>query len=115
MRHLIVLIAVSTFFFSCKDDDSAAKKEVKAYSIQQFYKTETITGGNFNKDESKVAVNSNRNGIFNVYEIDLADTSIKPITNSTKESFFVSDYVAGTDNIIYTADRAAMKIHTFTF
>lgn len=105
MRYLSVLIPAIALFSSCKDNSTTAKKEVKEYTIEQFYKTRNISGGYFNKDESKVAVNNNQTGIYNVYEINLSDTSMKAITNSTKESFFVDDYVTGTDNIIYSADK----------
>ncbi len=105
MRYLSILISAITLFSSCKDNSTTAKKEVKEYTIEQFYKTRNISGGYFNKDESKVAVNNNQTGIYNVYEINLSDTSMKAITNSTKESFFVDDYVTGTDNIIYSADK----------
>ncbi|MDB5221787.1 MAG: secreted prolyl oligopeptidase family protein [Chitinophagaceae bacterium] len=105
MRYLSVLAFAVTLLSSCNNNDSSPKKEVKQYTIDQFYKTKNIGGGVFNKDETKIAVNNNETGIYNVYEINLADTSMKPITNSAKESFFVEDYVAGTDNIIYSADQ----------
>ncbi|MDB5200435.1 MAG: secreted prolyl oligopeptidase family protein [Chitinophagaceae bacterium] len=105
MRYLSVLAFAVTLLSSCNNQDSSPKKEVKQYTIDQFYKTKNIGGGVFNKDETKIAVNNNETGIYNVYEINLADTSMKPITNSAKESFFVEDYVAGTDNIIYSADQ----------
>lgn len=105
MRKLSFLVSVVIIISSCNSKDTAAKKEVKQYTIEQFYKTKTISGGSFNKDESKIAINNNETGIYNVYEITLADTSIKPVTSSTKESFFVDDYVTGTDNIIYSADQ----------
>ena len=104
MRYFFVL-ASALIFHSCKNNDTSVKKEVKQYTIEQFYKTKNIGGGVFNKDETKIAVNNNETGIYNVYEINLSDTGMKPITNSAKESFFVNDYVAGTDNIIYSADQ----------
>ncbi len=105
MRYFSILISALAFLSSCKDYVTSAKKEVKQYTIEQFYKTKNIGGGVFNKDETKIAVNNNETGIYNVYEINLADTSMKPVTKSAKESLFVNDYVAGTDNIIYSADQ----------
>ena len=105
MRYFSILISALAFLSSCKDYGTSAKKEVKQYTIEQFYKTKNIGGGVFNKDETKIAVNNNETGIYNVYEINLADTSMKPVTKSAKESLFVNDYVAGTDNIIYSADQ----------
>lgn len=106
MRSFSILATAIIFFSSCNDkNDPSPRKEVKEYTIEQFYKTKNISGGYFNKNESKIAVNNNESGIYNVYEINLSDTSMKAVTNSVKESFFVNDYVAGTDNIIYSADQ----------
>ncbi|MBP6024543.1 MAG: S9 family peptidase [Ferruginibacter sp.] len=94
------------FLLGCNNNsEPEAKKTVKQYSIAQLYKTKSIGGGLFNKDESKILVQNNESGIFNLYEINLADTGMKQLTNSTKESFFAVDYVAGTDKIIYSADQ----------
>ena len=105
MKYLSILISLLAILSSCKNNDAPPKKEVKQYTIEQFFKTKNIGGGVFNDDETKIAVNNNETGIYNVYEINVSDTSMKPLTNSAKESFFVEDYVAGTDNIIYSADQ----------
>ena len=93
MRYFSILISALAFLSSCKDYGTSAKKEVKQYTIEQFYKTKNIGGGVFNKDETKIAVNNNETGIYNVYEINLADTSMKPVTKSAKESLFVNLYL----------------------
>ncbi len=107
MQKLIILPATLLFFLLACNNNSepVAKKTVKQYNIAQLYKTKSIGGGLFNKDESKILVQNNESGIFNLYEINLADTGMKQLTNSTKESFFAVDYVSGTDKTIYTADQ----------
>ncbi|MBX9785356.1 MAG: prolyl oligopeptidase family serine peptidase [Chitinophagaceae bacterium] len=97
-------MAVVSLLAACKEK-TETPREVKQYSIDQFYQTEGISGGVFNKDESKILLNSNRTKIFNVYELNLADTTIQPKTNSTVESFFAVDYVPGTNNFLYSADK----------
>ncbi|NOT92050.1 S9 family peptidase [Ferruginibacter sp.] len=104
MKNILIFAAVFSLF-SCNSNTTAEKKDVKLYSIQQLYKTKNINGGAFNKDETKILVNNNETGIFNVYEINLTDTSMKPLTQSAKESFFSNDYVPGTDKFIYSADQ----------
>ena len=107
MKKVFILpAALMVFLLSCNNNsEPEAKKTVKQYSIAQLYKTKSIGGGLFNKDESKILVQNNESGIFNLYEINLADTGMKQLTNSTKESFFAVDYVAGTDKTIYSADQ----------
>ena len=104
MPKLLFILAVTFLLTACKNE-TKAPREVKQYSIEQFFQTESIGGGSFNKDETKVLVNSNRTKIFNVYELNLADTALQAKTNSATESFFAVDYVPGTDNFLYAADK----------
>jgi len=83
---------------------------VKQYTIDEFYKNNRIFGGNFNSDESKLLIGSDKSGIFNVYEITISDSSKKQLTFSTVESFFAQDYVPGTGKIIYSADKGGNEI-----
>ncbi|MBD0286614.1 MAG: S9 family peptidase [Flavisolibacter sp.] len=82
-----------------------AQRKVKQYTIEQFYKTTNYGGGRFNKPETKILIHDNSSGIFNVYELDLATKNKKPLTKSTKESYFAVDYVPGTSDFIYAADK----------
>jgi predicted metal-dependent enzyme (double-stranded beta helix superfamily) len=104
MQKLLFILAASVLLAACKNETNAPR-EVKQYTIEQFFQTEGISGGSFNKDETKLLVNSNRSKIFNVYELNLADTTLQPKTNSATESFFGVDYVPGTDNFLYSADK----------
>jgi dipeptidyl aminopeptidase/acylaminoacyl peptidase len=103
MRLFIYLAILAIVFSAC--NEAKPTQEVKQYTIEQFFKTEGIAGGSFNKDETKILVSSNRSNIFNVYELNLADTSLKPLTTSAKESYFANDYVPGTPHFIYNADK----------
>ncbi|MGA8853866.1 MAG: alpha/beta fold hydrolase [Christiangramia sp.] len=85
-------------------------KEPKEYSIEQFYENTRISGADFSADESKILTSSDESGIFNVYEINIADGSKKAITNSKEESLFAVDYVPGTSEIIYYADKGGNEI-----
>jgi dipeptidyl aminopeptidase/acylaminoacyl peptidase len=79
--------------------------EVTKYSIEQFYKNTRFEGANFSPDETKLLISSDETGIYNVFEINLANRSRKQLTNSATESCFAVDYVYGTGEIIYTADK----------
>src|SRR6478609_7032927 len=104
MKKSANLILPILFLFSCVSKDKQTK-EAKQYSIQQFYTSENVGGGVFNSDETKVLTNNNKTGIYNIYEINLADTTTKAVTNSVKESFFINDYVPGTNDFIYSSDK----------
>ena len=84
--------------------------KVTEYTIDQFYKNIRISGGNFNTDETKLLISSDKAGIFNVFEINIADSSMRQITHSTVESLFSVDYVPGTNQILYAADKGGNEI-----
>jgi dipeptidyl aminopeptidase/acylaminoacyl peptidase len=104
MKRLIILAAVA-LLVSC-----TAKKEVNKYTIDQFYKNVNTWFAAFSPDESKVLVSSNETGIYNVFEISLSDGSKRQVTNSTSDSFFAIDYVPGTSQILYSADKGGNEI-----
>jgi len=105
MKTFVVILLV-VLISSCN-----RQPVIKQYSIDQFYKNLQIDGGSFNTDESKLLVSSDKSGIWNVYEINLADTALKQITKSTVESFFGIDYVKGSDRILYSADKGGNEIN----
>lgn len=100
--------ALAGLFFlpSCKQDKPAAPpREPKQYSIEQFYKTKATGAGIFSPDEQKLLVHTNESGIYNLYEINIADGSKKALTNSTVESCFAIDYVPGSGEVLYSSDK----------
>ena len=103
-KIIIPFLALTVLLTSCNNEPEA-RKEVKQYSAGQLFNNKSIGGGAFSSDESKILVHANTSGIFNLYEISIADTSMKPLTRSTKESFFSIDYVPGTNKYLYSADQ----------
>ena len=87
------------------------RTDVPQYTIEQFYKNKSITGGEFSQDEKTLLVSSNESGIFNVHEITIADAGERPVTKSTVESFFAVDYVPGSDQMLYTADKGGNELN----
>ena len=88
--------------FACTGEK---KQEIPEYSIDQLYKNIEIAGGSFSQDDKKILFSSNETGIYNVFEITIADGKKRQITNSATESCFAVDYVPGTEQILYSADK----------
>jgi dipeptidyl aminopeptidase/acylaminoacyl peptidase len=109
MKQFLPAIACGILLSACNNSTdtgaTAEARDVKQYSIEQFYKSTNAFGGAFSTDETKLLFSSNESGIYNAYEIDIATGVKKSLTSSTKESVFASDYVPGTFNIIYTSDK----------
>lgn len=108
LTRFVQAFVIITLFTYCTP---TVKQHIPAkYSIEQFYKNKKIYGGTFSEDETKLLVSSNVSGIFNVYEINIDDKTEKQITNSEVESFFAIDYVPGTGEILYSADKGGNEI-----
>lgn len=105
MKKLTIISFIGILMlFSCKQNSEQARMP-KQYSIEQLYENETAWGAGFNPDESRILINSNKSGIFNLYELNIIDTTTQPLTQSTKESFFAVDYLPGSSRFIYSADQ----------
>ena len=105
LKTHFALITLFLFIASCTQTYTPTK-----YSIEQFYQNNQIGGGAFSDDETKLLVRSNESGIFNVYEIDIASGEKTQKTFSEKESFFAIDYLPGTNQILYSADKGGNEL-----
>lgn len=111
MKQLVLpLAALVLLGVSCKQNAPAPPREIKQYTIEQFYKNEQIGGGAWSSDETKLLAHSNKTGIYNLVEINVADGTQRQVTNSTEESFFAIGYVPGTNQILYSADKGGNEI-----
>ncbi|HLO59410.1 MAG TPA: S9 family peptidase [Bacteroidales bacterium] len=104
MKNALIILS-ALLLISC-----SKPREVKQYTINQFFKNLRMTGGTFSNDEKKILVSTDKSGIFNVYEINLADTTMRQVTSSQKESFFAIDYVKGTNDLFYSSDQGGNEI-----
>jgi protease II len=105
MRTLLFLTALVALA-ACTQTEAP-----QLYTIEQFYNNTRIGGGAFSEDETKLLVNSDETGIFNLFEIKIEDASKTQITFSEEESFFAVDYVPGTGQILYSADKGGNEIN----
>lgn len=104
IKHFVLILCCITA--TAQQDTSA----VAHYSIEQFYENTRIGDGEFSKDGSRLLISSDESGIFNVYEINIEDGSKEQVTFSEEESFFAVDYVPGTADILYSADKGGNEI-----
>ncbi|NMM47483.1 S9 family peptidase [Marinigracilibium pacificum] len=116
MKIRYFTLVLSALLVSC-GQDSTSNEETTAvvetpslYTIEQFESTTSYRGPEFSDDETKIIVSSNETGIYNIYEMNIADGSKKQITNSTEESLFVEGFVPGTGDILYFADKGGNEI-----
>lgn len=103
VRHAL-LLSLSFFILSSCTPKAEKARMPKQYSIEQLYNNKAINAVGFSSDEKKILVDNNTTGIYNVYELNIADTASHSLTSSKKESFFAVDYLPGSNHFIYSAD-----------
>ena len=101
MNKYIFCLASFLVFFNCKKPISKGEN----YTIETLMSNNRSSGGYFSKDSSKLVYSSDKTGVFNIYEVDLATKKEIQKTNSKKESYFVQGYSPLTNEIIYSADK----------
>jgi dipeptidyl aminopeptidase/acylaminoacyl peptidase len=104
LRHFLELGLLLFLLVSCIQK-SEKTRIPKQYSIEQLFENLAVYGSGFNADETKILIGSNSTGIYNVYELNIADTLSKALTSSSKESFFAVNYLPKSSKFLYSADK----------
>ncbi|RZK90288.1 MAG: S9 family peptidase, partial [Pedobacter sp.] len=97
-----MLLAIGVI--SCNNPEKSVRTP-KEYSSEQLRNNISIEGAGISVNDSSLLVSNNASGIFNVQEINLADTSAKVLTKSTKESNFAIDYLPDGNHFFYSSDK----------
>lgn len=105
LREFALMACIAFIAASCNQQPKEESRMPKQYSIEQLYNNVAVNAAAFNTDETKVLVDNNSTGIYNVYELSIADSAMQPLTASVKESFFAIGYLPGTDRFLYAADQ----------
>jgi dipeptidyl aminopeptidase/acylaminoacyl peptidase len=86
------------------------------YSARQFFETTAYgmvpsAGLAFSRDGRNLLINSDRNGVFNVYAVPLAGGDPVQVTRSTDNATFAASYFPADDRILYTADQGGNELN----
>lgn len=103
-RIVTVSVAVAFLSLSVAAQTSAAPRQAKQYTIEQFMKTVRIGGGAFSPDNKNLLISTNQSGIFNVYAIPVTGGEPRQLTQSTNESTFAVDYLPD-GRFLYSYDK----------
>lgn len=106
MRKFIYFV-LPLLFIACNNepkDNGKTVKNLKEYSINQFMDNESVNGGSFSSDKSKLLVTSNRTGVYNMYTVSTKTGEFIPESKSDSSSVFAISYFPNDDRILFRMD-----------
>jgi dipeptidyl aminopeptidase/acylaminoacyl peptidase len=109
----ILAIALVTSIWACKEEkkEPTIAETMKTYTIGQMMDNESVAGGSFSPDKSKLLVSSNRSGIYNMYTIPTAGGEMMPITQSDSSSVFSISYFPKDERMLFRMDNNGDEIY----
>jgi dipeptidyl aminopeptidase/acylaminoacyl peptidase len=85
-------------------------REVKQYTIEQFFDTVSIGGGSFSPDEKTLLYSSDASGVYNAYSIPVSGGEPTALTQSTDTTFAIS-YFPHDERILLRRDQGGNEIY----
>lgn len=116
MKKLLV-IALIAGVWACKEEkkEPSIAETMKTYTISQMMDNESIAGGSFSPDKSKLLVSSNRSGIYNMYTIPTSGGEMMPVTQSDSSSVFAISYFPKDERMLFRMDNNGDEIYHIFF
>ncbi|UJH91215.1 S9 family peptidase [Antarcticibacterium sp. 1MA-6-2] len=112
MKKILLPVLFFLCLVSCKEkEEPKAKKEIATYSIEQFMDNESVFGGSFSPDNSRLLVTSNRSGIFNMYTIPVSGGEFTPVTESDSASVYAISYFPEDERILFRMDDNGDEVY----
>lgn len=109
----ILAIALVTSIWACKEEkkEPTIAETMKTYTIGQMMDNESVAGGSFSPDKSKLLVSSNRSGIYNMYTIPTAGGEMMPVSQSDSSSVFSISYFPKDERMLFRMDNNGDEIY----
>lgn len=113
-KTMLLVTAAVISITACKNSSGeklTAAKKIKQYSIEQMMDNESVFGGSFSADNSKILITSNKSGIYNMYTISTNNGTYTPITKSDSSSVFATSYFPKDDRMLFRMDNNGDEIY----
>lgn len=89
----------------------AVARPSQQYSIEDFVDTVSVSGASFSADETRILFSSNRNGVWNVYEMPVGGGEWKAVTTSAADNSYAVGFFPGDDRRLITRDQGGNELH----
>jgi len=112
MKKISILFAL-VLLWGCKETtkENDLVKNMKSYTIEQMMDNESVNGGSFSPDNSKLLVTSNRSGIYNMYTVAVSGGDLIPVTASDSSSVFSISYFPKDERMLFSMDNNGDEIY----
>jgi len=113
MRKTIYLL-LAVFIISCNNSEKEPIKHVqnlKNYTINQFMDNESVRGGSFSPDKTKLLITSNRTGVYNMYTISTNTGEFIPESKSDSSSVSSIGYFPNDERILFRMDNNGNELN----
>jgi len=113
MKKQILAMGISLALLSCKQEakEPTVADTLQSYTIQQMMDNESVGGGSFSPDKSRLLVHSNRSGIYNLYTVPAEGGEYTPVTASDSSSVFAISYFPEDERMLFRMDNNGDEIH----
>ncbi|MET7027853.1 S9 family peptidase [Sediminicola luteus] len=113
MKKIITLLSIA-LIWGCKEKKESSTPSIadnlKTYTIEQMMDNESINGGSFSPDQSKLLVSSNRSGIYNMYTVAVEGGDLMPVSTSDSSSVFAISYFPNDERMLFNMDNNGDEI-----
>ncbi|ALM07415.1 peptidase S9 [Sediminicola sp. YIK13] len=113
MKKIITLLSIA-LIWGCKEKKESSTPSIadnlKTYTIEQMMDNESINGGSFSPDQSKLLVSSNRSGIYNMYTVSVEGGDLMPVSASDSSSVFAISYFPKDERMLFNMDNNGDEI-----
>jgi len=104
MKKLFLILSLIYALSACNN------KNIEQYTIEQFMSNTNLTRSAFNTDETKILYSSNESGVYNIFEVNIADKTHKQLTNREESTFILSSF-PNDERILLTSDQGGNEIY----
>jgi len=107
------MLGIGFAVLGCKQEPKppTVAETLKSYTIEQMMDNESIGGGSFSPDKSKLLISSNRSGIYNMYTVPASGGEFTPVTASDSSSVFAISYFPGDERKLFRMDDNGNEVY----
>jgi len=113
--NLAFLFITAVLALACRPEaiDKGAKTGNKHYSLSDFYNSPFVKKPIFSANGDKILISTNKSGIFNAYQLSLANGELTQLTDFATNAAYGISYFPADERMLYSLELGADLSHIF--